>query len=970
MEKKIKPAPPVSPGDEQHLFHNDALFRKLIENSYAGITLLSKDFKVIYRSRSAERISGWSNEERLKTTMEDLTHPDDRKMLNRHLKQSLANPGAAIHCTYRSKHYNGHYIWLECSFTNMLNEQDVNAIVFNYHDVTQQKIYEEKLQQSVKELSAYKYALDESAIVAITDQKGIIKHVNDNFCKISKYDRNELLGQDHRIINSSYHNKHFIKNIWTTIANGRTWKGELKNKAKDGSYYWVDTTIVPFLNDQGKPYEYIAIRSDITERKLNQEKVAEHSRFISTITDNIPAMIAYWTLDLHCLFANKALLDWFEMRPEEMLGIHKQALMTDNEFETYAPYIANVLHGRRQSFERTFTKASGRKTFTHTQYLPDKDANGDVKGFYSVIYDITEVKLAELEIKKQTEQVEYLLESITDGFIGLNKNLCYTYANKEVGKILGVDPDTLIGRYIWDVFPDAIGSATYNAIQKAFTERVYVSNEDFYEPLNLWQENRIYPTGEGLSIFIRDITKKKQEEQHLKLLESVITHANDAVIITEAHPLDEPGPRIVYVNDAFTKMTNYSFEEVNGETPRILQGPKSDENELKRLSHAIRNNEHCEVTTVNYKKTGEEFWINFSVSPVKNQQGKTTHYISIERDITEIKNEALQKAQLAEAVTASLQERNTILESIGDAFFAVDNNWMVTYWNKVAESVLIKTKNEVLNKNLWDVFPTTINSKSYIEYHNAIKTKKATHFEDYYDQLNKWYEISAYPAATGLSVYFKDITDRKLSEIMLQSSKKKYSELFNLSPLPMFLFDQYSLAFLDVNEAAVKNYGYSQTDFLSMTLRDIRPAEDLELLEEVIDKNRKENFAHLGVYRHKKKNGDIIQVDVTTNTIAYKGMQAKVAVVNDVTQRTLYIKAIEDQNEKLREISWIQSHVVRAPLSRILGLIPLTNDVRENSEERSTMLEYLSASAHELDNVIKNITDKTTSADYNVKDQY
>lgn len=176
------------------------------------------------------------------------------------------------------------------------------------------------------------------------------------------------------------------------------------------------------------------------------------------------------------------------------------------------------------------------------------------------------------------------------------------------------------------------------------------------------EQGSIIKNAEGKPISIegtvQDITLQKKEEQRLKLLESVVTHTNDAVMITEAEPLDAPGPKILYVNQAFTQMTGYTPEEVIGKSPRILQGPKSNKEELKQMGKALRKWNSCEITTINYKKNGTPFWVNFSVSPVADEKGWFTHFISIERDVTEKINEQVQKDFWAEISLAFKKGKN------------------------------------------------------------------------------------------------------------------------------------------------------------------------------------------------------------------------------------------------------------------------------------------------------------------------
>jgi nitrogen fixation negative regulator NifL len=189
---------------------------------------------------------------------------------------------------------------------------------------------EETQRQLQKYLKDYQYALDQSAIVAITDVTGTILWANEQFCAISGYDRAELLGQNHRLLKSGEHSKAFFKEMWKTIAQGKVWKGEVCNRAKNGSLYWVNTTIVPFLNDKKKPYQYLAIRFDITARKATQHALLEQQRMFLAMFNEAPIGALLTTLEGEIIQANRNIQD-LSGYGNELLGLNVSSLLPEED---------------------------------------------------------------------------------------------------------------------------------------------------------------------------------------------------------------------------------------------------------------------------------------------------------------------------------------------------------------------------------------------------------------------------------------------------------------------------------------------------------------------------------------------------------------------------------------------------------------------------------------------------------------
>ncbi|WP_100613490.1 PAS domain S-box protein [Confluentibacter citreus] len=464
--------------------------------------------------------------------------------------------------------------------------------------------------------------------------------------------------------------------------------GTFTHKKKDGTIFRVETNghRVEF---QGKNC-FMVVCQDVTVK----EKLFRQSQEAMYVMNASMDVICSIDENGNFISVSQAAVDVWGYQPQELVGKAYLDLVHEEDLELTRQTAIDIMSGKAvTTFENRYLKKNGEVAYNIWSARWDPTT----QIMYAIARDGNEKRKADEILAESEKRFRVLIQEGSDLIAILDAEGNYKYVSPTSLAVLGFTPEEFLGKSPFEfIHPEDAEKAMQSLGKIATDNKVTVEPFRFKNKDGEWHwietvlTNMLeHPSIQGIVANSRDITDKKKEEQHLKLLQSVVTNTNDAILITEAEPQNEPGPRIVYVNEAFTRMTGYTADEVIGQSPRMLQGPKTDKKELARLGKALRNWQPCEVTTLNYKKNGEEFWINFTVSPVADEKGWYTHWIAIERDVTAAKNEQFQKDFLANIsavfndgidLNISLERLCELIANYGD--FSLCEIWLPTIHQK------------------------------------------------------------------------------------------------------------------------------------------------------------------------------------------------------------------------------------------------------------------------------------------------
>ncbi len=520
-----------------------------------------KDRDSVYKgcNRNFARVAGVTSPEKIIGKIDnDLAWIREEADWYRECDRRVMDSGnSELHIIETQQQVDRRKAWLD---TNKIplrdSEGNVIGILGTIEDITERKQAEEtlkrynkeletraakhrtQLQNSLQELTNLKFFLDEqSAIISMTDAQGNIIYINDKFCQLSGYSEQELVGQNQRIVNSGYHPKRFFQKMWQTISQGKVWRGEIKNRAKNSSFYWVDTTIVPFLDEAGKPYKYISTRYDITTRKVAEKQLQEREILFRSLFEQAAVGVAQVGLDGKWKLINQKLCDILGYSEAELMQQTYLDLTYTEDFPTTKDRQRALVTGEMTTsfLEKRYIRRDGTIIWVSTTTSVVCNEQGQPQYLIKIIQDISKQKAAqlkqeraEIELLDNQAQLQALLDYAPPAIFLKDLEGKYILVNQKLEKIMQMPKEKFLGKTDYDLFPEEIACTLRENDRQVLTQAQAIRSEEIvqlsdgehiYEAVKFPvadSQGNIYATG-GITT---EITERKRIEEALKRSEA------------------------------------------------------------------------------------------------------------------------------------------------------------------------------------------------------------------------------------------------------------------------------------------------------------------------------------------------------------------------------------------------------------------------------------------------------------------
>ena len=599
------------------------------------------------------------------------------------------------------------------------------------HDITPIKKAEAEIIKLNKSLTDFQQAIQRSSIVSMTDAAGRITFVNENFIDISGFSRNELLGKDHSVINSGFHPNEFWIEMWKTIRSGEVWRAQVRNRRKNGSMYWVDTFIMPFVNDAGEVYEYLSIRHDITGRKENEEELQQKRALLEEAAR--VAKIGYWVyhMDMDELNISREMLSILDVSEAEY--IRDRASLYQNVLNDEIKNDERLTHLRRTPQEKAELEFSIKRKDGNIRWISQK---ADVTKVISndrlmigVVQDITERKQIERVLSEYNERFDILSKATNDAIWDLDMRLNLVIWNHAIFDVFGYNEKQI--EYHGDWWTSKIHPEDLNRVQKGFEESIRTKSNTWTSKFRFCCADGTYKNVSNRSYILyeneapvrvigalEDISDRVAATAEIEKLSLVASRTNNGVIITDANGIIE------WVNEGFHRMTGYSFNEAVGKDPSFLQGEETDKAVAKGILYKLKNRELVSEELINYTKSGNKIWLKLDIAPVFDDDQRLRNFISVQSDITALKD-------FEDSITSIARELRSLISNANVPIFSIDNTGAINVWNRVCTDLLEFTEQEAVGSHWKNVLGISSEFQPLFEkqLQDAVENAMGTNFE-------------------------------------------------------------------------------------------------------------------------------------------------------------------------------------------------------------------------------------------------